>query len=108
MVLDEVSLRAVSQCFPDEIIVIESRQDQDFSEVLFHDLFGRFDTIHDRHLDVHEENIRLILLGDVDRLTPVTCAAKNLKIIIHIEDDLHAISYKITVICNNDFYFLHV
>jgi len=108
MVFDEIAFCSVFQSLLYQVIVIKCGKDQNLPQILLHDIFGGLYPVHDRHLDIHQKNIGSLSFRQFDSILPVSRTPYNLKLIIHIQDDPHAVPHKIAVIRDYDFYLIHI
>ena len=89
--LDQVGHRAGVAGPLDQLALAERGQDHDRRDPLAGDLLGRGDPVEDRHLDVEDDQVRPVLLGELDGGRPVAGLADDVVPLLgeHL-DEVHA------------------
>jgi hypothetical protein len=85
-VLEHEAARSPSDRSRRRFVEVEGRQHDDARSGLTsrggcaHDGLGRVDAVHDRHPDVHEDDVRLRLGRHRDALDPIACLSDELEV----------------------------
>ena len=85
-VLEQEAARAGPQGVEDVVVAVEGGEDEYLGQVGLDDLAGGRDAVEDRHLHVHEHDVRAQLLCCVDCLAPVGRLADDLDVRFDSQD----------------------
>ena len=103
-VLEKEPTRPSTKCFEDVIVALESGEDDDPTgdTCIPHDAAGGLETVHCRHLDVHEHDVRPNRARHGDRLFTIACFADDLDVVFGFEDHLEARSDQCLIVDQHD------
>ena len=99
--LEQEAARACAQRFVHVLIDLEGREHQHSRGVLpaeSGDLPGGLQPVHLGHLDVHEHDVRIELLRELDRLGAVPRLADDLEVGLGLEDQAEARPHELLVV----------
>ena len=94
-VLEDVAGRSRAQCLKHEFIGAEGREDENLRmKSLSHEGTGGLEPVHDRHADVHENEVWTQLSGELDGLGTVGRLGDDVDVIGGAEEQAQARTHK--------------
>lgn len=98
--LQDEAAGACVQCFPDHLIRVGDRQDDDLEvRIMLKQLASRVQAVQVGHPDVDDDDIRIQLQGLVDRLTAIACLAADLPTLMLFKKCAQAAAHDFVVVC---------
>ena len=97
--LEHIARRTRGQDAEEIILVLVHGQDQNLDErVGFLQRTRRFETVHARHANIHQGEIRLKRMREAQRLYAVGCLANDFHVGLRVQDHTHAFAHNGVVI----------